>query len=75
MLPQQHTSPVWSVYSNPAYPHRVHLQAPFREVVLIDDMKLFNASMSASRIAVEWLFGDIINYFKFLDYKEKLILE
>ena len=75
MLPQQHTSPVWSVYSNPAYPHRVHLQAPFREVVLIEALKSFMSSMSASRIAVEWLFGDIINYFKFLDYKEKLILE
>ena len=35
-------------------------------------MKLFNASMSACRISVEWLFGDVINYFKFLDYKKNL---
>ena len=52
-----------SLYGDPAYPHRVHLQRPFREVVMTDEMKLFNASMSASRIAVEWLFGDVINYF------------
>lgn len=47
-------------YGDPAYSHRVHLQSPFREVVLTDDMKLFNASMSANRISVEWLFGDAI---------------
>lgn len=35
-------------------------------------MKLFNASMSATRIAVEWLFGDVIDYFKFLDFKKNL---
>ena len=28
--------------------------------------------MSAVRVSVEWIFGDIINYFKFMDLKEKL---
>ena len=28
--------------------------------------------MSQVRIAVEWVFGDIINYFKFLDFKKNL---
>ena len=28
--------------------------------------------MSQVRIAVEWLFGDIVNYFKFLDFKKNL---
>ena len=60
------------MYGDPAYPLRVHLQSPFREAVLTDDMKLFHASMSACRISVEWLFGDVINYFKFLDYKNNL---
>ena len=32
----------------------------------------FNQSMSQVRIAVEWVFGDIINYFKFLDFKKNL---
>ena len=54
------------IYGDPAYPHRVHLQSAFREAVLTDDMKLFNASMRVCRIWVEWLFGDVINYFKFL---------
>ena len=44
----------------------------FREAVRTENMKLFNASISASRIAVKWLFGDVYNYFKFLDYKKNL---
>ena len=35
-------------------------------------MKAYNASMSAVRSSVEWLFGDIINYFKSLDLKKNL---
>ena len=30
----------------------------------------FNKSMSSVRISVEWLFGDIVNYFKFVDFKK-----
>ena len=60
------------MFGDPAYPHRVHLQSPFREAVHTDDMKLFHTAMSACRISVEWLFGDVINYFKFLDYKKNL---
>ena len=45
---------------DPAYPHRVHLQSPFREAVLTDDIELFDASMSTSRISVERLFGNVI---------------
>ena len=28
--------------------------------------------MSQVRVSVEWLFGDIMNYFKFLDFKKNL---
>ena len=28
--------------------------------------------MSEVRSSVEWLFGDVINYFKFLDFKKNL---
>ncbi|KAK3747025.1 hypothetical protein QZH41_010330 [Actinostola sp. cb2023] len=60
------------LYGDPAYPLRVHLQAPFRNAILTPQMQQFNASMSAVRTSVEWLFGDIISYFKFLDYKKNL---
>lgn len=73
---QQHafspTGQPMCLYGDPAYPLRVHLQAPFKNVVLTQQMKDFNASMSSVRVSVEWLFGDIINYFKFMDFKKNL---
>ena len=60
------------LYGDAAYPLRVHLQAPFRIGILTRDMEMFNDSMSAVRVSVEWLFADIINYFKFLDFKKDL---
>ena len=73
---EQHTfSPTGeakALYGDPAYPLRVHLQVPYRNAGLTQQMEEFNRSMSAVRISVEWLFGDLINYFKFLDFKKNL---
>ena len=63
------------VYGDPAYPLRIHLQAPFRERVLTPQMQAYNASMSRVRTSVEWLFGDVINYFKFLDFRKNLKIQ
>ena len=60
------------IYGDPAYPLRLQLQAPFRNVVLTPQMQAFNSSMSSVRSCVEWLFGDIVNYFKFIDFKKNL---
>ena len=35
-------------------------------------MEAFNAPLSSVRISVEWLFGDVINLFKFLDFNKNL---
>ena len=59
-------------YGDPAYPLRIHLQAPFRQRVLTLQQQAYNGSMSAVRSSVEWLFSDIVNYFKFLDFKKNL---
>ena len=58
------------IYSDPAYPLRVHLQAPFRDGVLTPQMIKFNKSISQVRVSVEWLFEDVVNYFKFIDFKK-----
>ena len=60
------------VFGDPAYPLRVHLQAPFRHGILTPMMEAYNADMSSVRVTVEWLFGNIINDFKFLDFKKNL---
>ena len=62
------------VYGDPAYPLRVHIQGPFRYGVLTPQMEQYNAQMSAVRSSVEWLFGDVINTFKFNDFKKDLKL-
>ena len=61
------------IYGDSAYPHRLHLQRPFaRRAAIAHNEMAFNQSINQVRIAVEWVFGDIINYFKFLDFKENL---
>lgn len=60
------------IYGDPAYPLRVHLQGPFKNAVLTPQIHTYNDAMSSVRISVECLFGDIINYFKFLDFKKNL---
>lgn len=61
------------LYGDPAYPLRLQLQAPFREVQLTTEMVAYNKSMSSVRVSVEWIFGDIVNYFKFMDFEEKIL--
>ena len=57
------------IYGDPAYPLRVNLQSPFRNAVLTAQMEIYSEAMSFVWSSVEWLFGDIVNYFKFLDFK------
>ena len=60
------------VYGDPAYPIRAHLQRPYKGAVLTPAQQDFNTTMSTVRSSVEWIFGDIVNYFKFLDFKKNL---
>ena len=60
------------IYGDPAYPLRIHLQAPFRNGILTLQMQQLNSSMNLVRSSVEWLFEDIINCFCFLDFKKNL---
>ena len=76
LLPQlQHmsfspTGQAMCIYGDPAYPHRIHLQCPFlRRQELTPAQQAFNQSMSDVRVSVEWVFGDVVNYFKFTDFK------
>ena len=61
-----------ALYGDPAYPLRVHLQVPYRGAGIKPQMELHHKAMSSVRMSIEWLFGDIVNYFKFLDFKKNL---
>ena len=60
------------VYGDPAYSLRPHLQAPYKGAGLTPDQLSWNKSVSSVRVAVEWVFGDIVNYSKFRDFKKIL---
>jgi len=59
-------------YGDPAYLLRAHLQGPFRGAALTQDQKSYDTAMNGACTAVEWVFGDMVNYFKFLDLKKNL---
>ena len=61
------------IYGDPAYPHRIHLQCPYQQRHnLTPEQQAFNQSMSRVRVSVEWIFGEIVSYFKFVDFKKNL---
>ena len=61
------------IYGDPAYPQRLRLQCPFaRRQNLTPEQQAFNQSMRQVRMSMEWVFGDIIKYFKFIDFKKSL---
>ena len=60
------------IYGDPAYPPRVHPHGPFRDAYLTPQKQLYNQSMNSVRTSVEWLFADVQNYFKFIDFKKNL---
>ena len=60
------------LYGDPAYPLGIHLQAPFRNVHITPQMARFNERMSEVRVAVEWMFGCVSNYYKFIEFQKQL---
>ena len=62
------------IYGDPAYPVTLHVQGPFKGAHLNNAQKDFNASMSRVRVAVEWPFVGITEYFAFFDFKKNMKL-
>ena len=65
------------IFGDPAYPHtptppHPRLDVPFRGAVLKPDQQAWNKFMKEVCVSVECMFGDILNYFKFQDFKKNL---
>ena len=60
------------MYGDRAYPIRANLQSPYKGGVLTPAQQNFSTSISTVHSSVDWIFGDIVNYFKFLDFKKNL---
>ena len=63
------------IYGDPAYPLRPQLQRPFRSAQITPLQNEWNKAMSKVRVSVEWVFGDVINYYKFLDFRKNLKIQ
>ena len=59
-----------SVYGDPAYPLSPQLMAPIKGANLTRQQNDFNRAMSSVRVSVEWMFGNVINSFKYTDFKK-----
>ena len=60
-----------TIYADPAYPQRIHLQCPFAcRQEPTPAQHAFNQSISEVRVSLEWVFGNVVNYFKFTDFKK-----
>ncbi len=59
-------------YGDPAYPRSAHLGMPFMGALLAPGQADFNRRMSAVREAVEWGFGKVTQYFRYIDFKPGL---
>ena len=66
---------VLCIYGDPAYPLRPQLQTAFKGAHVTDLQKQWNKAMNATRASVEWVFGDIVNYMKFLDFHKNLKIQ
>lgn len=62
------------LYGDPAFALNAHLQGPFRNIILAPQMMAFNKCLSEVRLSIEWLFGGIAYYFKFMDFKKNFKL-
>ena len=65
---------IYCIHGHPAYPVTLHGQGPFKGAHLNNGQKDFNAWMSRVRVAVEWPFGGITEYFAFVDFKKNMKL-
>ena len=63
---------IFCIYGDPAHPLRAHLQTPFKGANLTPLQISRNKEMSSTQVCVEWVFRDIKNYFKFLDFRKNL---
>ena len=63
------------IYGDPAYPHRIHHQCPFQQrQCLTQEQQAFNQCMSLVSVSVEWVFKEIVTYFKVIDFTKDLTI-
>jgi hypothetical protein len=65
--------PLYQLYGDPAYPQSAYLFGGFRYARAGAEAE-WNTQMSKVRESVEWLYGEIVSLWSFLDMKRKMKL-
>ena len=67
---------MYRLYGDPAYSLSNHLITPHRNAKKKEDI-FFNEILALVRVAVEWSFGKVLQYFAFTDFSknQKLLLQ
>ena len=71
-MPTTPATTIYSLYGDLAYPQSVYLLGGFRNVEGGSDEALYNRLLSSVRITVEWGFGELVDQWKFLDFKQAM---
>ena len=72
IMPPTPATTIYSLYGDLAYPQSVYLLGGFRNVQVGTDEALFNRLLSSVRITVEWGFGELVDQWKFLDFRQAM---
>jgi hypothetical protein len=59
------------IYGDPAYGKSNHFGTPFMGSQLTEAQKEINRSMSSVRVSVEWMYGQLVQYWPHVDFKKK----
>ena len=71
-MPPTPATTIYSLYGDLAYPQSVYLLGGFRNVEGGSDEASYNRLLSSVRITVEWGFGELVDQWKFLDFKQAM---
>ena len=76
LLEQLHTAmledPIYALYGDLAYAQSAYVPGGFRNVDMNSDEAAYNRLLSSVRITVEWGFAELVEHWKFLDFRSAM---
>ena len=71
-MPDNGPNQIYALYGDLAYAQNAYVLGGFRNVGTNSDEATYNRLLSAVRITVEWGFGDLMEQWKFLDFRSAM---
>ena len=68
-MPPDEGCQVYSLFGDAAYAQTIHLYGPFRNPAEGSPQAAWNEALASVRIVVEWNFGEVVRYWKYVDHR------